>query len=254
MLTPKVFMEGSANTQICDFGSCNDFSRQHYVQDLEDEEFEFIQLSAHSSPIRHRFDYIDSVEYLYFNTIYSICNRAIGYNLFCCSACNWDLSGAEGFLGASYLFNNNKCMFVVGSTKTGSMLGFSDFYTPLGNGSSVGAAMKLWWLNFCGASHSLSEIWWHYGMSILGDPMAMLKYQNDNDCPDSIMLNCFDNLNHSNVQYYRAKTNITVENAYIVPSGIKVILDAPQVCINPSFVCPIGASFEIRNKGCVINN
>jgi len=60
-------------------------------------------------------------------------------------------------------------MAAVGSTKTGSMLYFENFYGPMGAGKAIGDAYKSWW-NGLGSSHDLNERRWFYGMALLGDP------------------------------------------------------------------------------------
>ena len=66
----------------------------------------------------------------------------------------------------------------------------------------------------------------------------------------SINLTEFDSENKSNLIIYRSSSTINISNNYIIPSGVKVIFDAPNVNISPEFYCPIGASFEIKQTGC----
>ena len=244
---------GTTYTDICQFGTCSNFGKNNYLQNIADDTYEFIQLAAHSSPTDHRFD-CTTYEYLYPNDIFSTINQTIGYNLFCCSACNWDYSYTNGYMGGSYLYNNSKCLFVVGSTKIGSMLGFNYFYSPLGNRQFVGEALKAWWIDYCGSYHDINEIYWHYGMTILGDPMISLKYNTNNTCNETISLNTFDNNDLSNIRYIKASEQITIGTNYSIPSGVTVILDAPQININPYFTCPLGASLEIYSDGCMSNH
>lgn len=49
---------------------------------------------------------------------------------------------------------------------------------------------------------------------------------------------------------YKAGEKITVSGNYIIPQGVHVIFDAPQVIFGDNFSCPLGASFETRNEGC----
>ena len=138
---------------------------------MDNSRYEFIQLSSHSSYYHHAL----SGEVIYAEEIFLVPPKSIGYNLFCCSACRWTSvspSSTHGFLGGGYVYNSSQSALVaVGSTKTGSMLGFEHFYKPLGNHDSIGIALKKWWQDYVGSSHSESEIYWFYGMSIIGDPM-----------------------------------------------------------------------------------
>ncbi len=52
------------------------------------------------------------------------------------------------------------------------------------------------------------------------------------------------------IDAFRAANSITVSQDFIIPANVHVVFDAPTVTINPQFVCPVGASFEIRNEGC----
>lgn len=238
---------GATNIDVCNCPYCTFFSKADYVNKNTSGIYGFIQLSAHSTPAYHIFN-CSATESLYSNNIYNLQNAALGYNLFCCSACNWKSGGFNGYLGGAYLFNSPTCLFVVGSTKTGSLLYFNNFYGFLGSGNCVGMAMKNWWLLSCGSSHRNIDIFWHYGLSILGDPMITFNW--GVNCPDTIILDSYDDTNLSNLQIYRAASYIQVEDNYHIPYGKEVILDAPSVRLSPSFVCPLGASLKIINNGC----
>lgn len=86
------------------------------------------------------------------------------------------------------------------------------------------------------------------GLSILGDPMVTLNSLEN--CQDTIVLNSYDSANQSNVQIYRASSNIVIGDNYQIPTGKKIILDAPIVLLNPKFSCPLGAYLEVKNEGC----
>jgi hypothetical protein len=57
----------------------------------------------------------------------------------------------------------------IGSTKTGSMLFFENFYGPMATGKTIGEAFVDWW-DALGTTHDREERRWHYGMVMLGDP------------------------------------------------------------------------------------
>jgi len=165
------------------------FNSVDYSDRLENDDYEFVQLNCHSSDTYHAFSAGGN---LASNSIIDRSLDAVGYNLFCCSSLRWTAVAQHpsyGFLGGAYIYNNgSKSLNVVGSTKTGSMLGFSYFYNPLGEGKSVGIAMKEWWTNFCGPTHTDSELSWHYGMSILGDPLVNMLYDVEVDIDDNYEL------------------------------------------------------------------
>ena len=172
--------------------------------------------------------------------------------MFCCSACKWidPHWNINKYVGGAYLFGEHSdALFVVGSTKTGSMLNFHHFYEPLGIGRCVGKALIDWWKTNCGETHNQYEQWWYNGLVILGDPMIQLN-NSPYSCVDTINLTLFDHTDESNLHYFRAANTINVNGTFSIPIGIHVIFDAPNVNINQNFICPIGATFEIRNFGC----
>jgi hypothetical protein len=54
------------------------------------------------------------------------------------------------------------------------MLNFRAFYQPLGEGKSLGQAFCDWFCEM--APYSSSEVFWHYGMTITGDPLLVPVY------------------------------------------------------------------------------
>ncbi|MCK4250970.1 VWA domain-containing protein [candidate division WOR-3 bacterium] len=141
---------------------------------LDSPTYEFIQLACHSGPTGHSFTIGG---WLSSNDVKSVPPDALFYNLFCCSSLRFT---TNNFLGAAYLFNSsNTSLVTIGSTKTGSMLVFSAFYSPLGQGKSVGQAFKEWFNAL--APYSDNEISWHYGMTIIGDPLVTPCVKTDLD-------------------------------------------------------------------------
>ncbi|PIE51330.1 hypothetical protein CSA37_12330 [Candidatus Fermentibacteria bacterium] len=92
------------------------------------------------------------------------------YNLFACSNCRFT---SNWCMGCTYTFGTASGIAAVGSTKSGSMLKFAYFYSPLGNGSSFGEAYQAWWNHIAQGGLSPHEQYWHLGMVILGDPTVM---------------------------------------------------------------------------------
>ncbi len=167
---------GSSNYQyyIYDDGT---FSRSDYLQRVGMDLYGMVQFSCHSSWNTH---YMHNEPVISSNTIHNIPPESISYNLFCCSGARWTAPSSQnyGYLGGVYVYNHgSSTLFAIGSTKTGSMLGFQHYYIPLGEGKSNGEALKDWWVNYVGASHSFDEICWFYGMTIVGDPMVSLFYE-----------------------------------------------------------------------------
>ncbi|MBQ8593241.1 MAG: hypothetical protein IJ467_02975 [Bacteroidaceae bacterium] len=117
-------------------------------------------------------------------------------------------------------------------------------------GKNVGEAYLSWWKRYNGNSHSETEIHWSYGMTILGDPTINLRHEVRNFCESELTLNSFPDDNQSNLIMYKAAQSIYVSGQFIIPEGVHVIFDAPEVVFGDNFSCPIGASFETRNEGC----
>jgi hypothetical protein len=127
--------------------------------------YEWIHVMAHSSAWGNTFrssggNYTGTV----FNCeIYAFQPHANFYNLFACSGARFV---EENYSAGWDVFNEDWGLFAVGSTKTGSMIGyFEDFYSPIGGGSSAGDAFKAWFI----ANGEYSRDW-HYGLALIGDP------------------------------------------------------------------------------------
>lgn len=126
--------------------------------------YEFIQLSCHSSSILHSFT---RGGYCYYYEIQAVPPQILGINMFCCSSNRFT---DANYLGGAYLLHSGpKALSVIGSTKTGSMLDFDLFYTPLGENKPMGVAFKEWFEAI--APYDMNDLYWHYGMAVVGDPM-----------------------------------------------------------------------------------
>lgn len=130
------------------------------------------QICAHSSPGGHSFKIPGGAEWVP-NTYLRDVNppNAYFYNLFACS--NARFTQAD-YMAGWYIFDKNggsTCngLAAVGSTKTGSMQMFENFYGPMGSGQTIGEAFVSWWKGL-GSTHDLGERRWYYGMVLLGDP------------------------------------------------------------------------------------
>lgn len=153
-------------------------TREDYMQRVRksaDNQYENLLICSHSSPWAHYLywgdgDYDYSLFYNY--EIEMIDVQVLFYNLFACSNCRFV---EEDDMGNWYLFQSQYGLLSVGSTKTGSMLCFYDYYEPLGEGANFGEAF-LWWcannMETCAGEFSRP---WFYGMTLLGDPTLRLS-------------------------------------------------------------------------------
>lgn len=226
------------------------FTKANYCTYLQNSNYEFIQLACHSNVQFHNFQTTtDSI--MSYPIIESLTKQQIGYNLFCCKACNWTKYYLSPCLGESYLYgknDNSSALVVIGSSKTGGMLGLKKFYNPLGNGKCIGEAFKEWWINQWGNNHNNYAIHWAYGMTILGDPLVDFNFTND--CEDNLYLNdCEETTNN----IYYAQNKIIVQN-YSITQGHTVSLFAPTIQITGPFVCNLGSTFTAAPfDSCVCN-
>ncbi|MGI5939324.1 MAG: hypothetical protein ACOX8V_01300 [Thermoleophilia bacterium] len=131
------------------------------------------QICAHSSPGGHSFTVPGAASEWVPSTYLRDVNppNAFFYNLFACSNA---LFTQEDYMAGWYIFDKrggSTCngLAAVGSTKTGSMLLFENFYGPMGNGRVIGDAYVDWWRSL-GSSHDLWMRQWFYGLTLLGDP------------------------------------------------------------------------------------
>lgn len=87
------------------------------------------------------------------------------YNLFACGPGRFT---DDNYLAGAYIFNTTYGLITVASAKSGSMLNFVDFTTPLGQGCTIGEAYRQWFE--VQAPFELWEREWYYGMVLNGDP------------------------------------------------------------------------------------
>lgn len=130
--------------------------------------YEFIHVFVHSWPYEHLFgpSGFGAEGKVNYTDILNIDTQALFYNLYACSACNFEHTVN---MGTQYLFSNNT-LVVVGSSKIGGMTMNSYFYNPLSQGKIFGESMKLWYWNpLHGPSDPESM-----GMTLLGDPLLII--------------------------------------------------------------------------------
>jgi hypothetical protein len=135
-----------------------------YKNELE-RDYEWIHVAAHSSHDSHHFKVLKvwQMRAVTSSDIMSICPSSYYYNLFACSAADYT---GQDYLAGCYIFSDSPGMAAIGSTKTGAMKQFQDFYQPLSEGMNLGDAFKLWFLE-----HGLADPHWFYGLTIIGDPI-----------------------------------------------------------------------------------
>lgn len=243
----NVFTSGLVD-DIRDVSGSN-FSKTDYLFRLTQPIYGFTHLAAHSSPTTHNLYSAGGRISLSEIKQSVLNNNCYGYNLFCCSGCNWLAAGYQGYLGGVYLFNQGKTLAIVGSTKTGGMLSSNSFYSNLAT-KSVGNAFRDWWRTVIGNSYSDYVVSWYYGMTLLGDPTINFRHQVSDVCVEDLTLTSFPPNDSSNLILFKAGNSITISNSFVIPSGVHVIFDAPNVIFANGFTCPEGASFETRNEGC----
>jgi hypothetical protein len=139
---------------------------RHRIRESTGNRYEHILVCAHSSPDLHQF----SGRYLSWfraHQIDTVVVQAHFYNLFACSNSRYSVND---YMGGWYVFQSEYGVLSLGSTKTGSMLYFEDFYVPLGYGYTYGQAFEYW------AERTMErDRPWFYGMTMIGDPTLMVS-------------------------------------------------------------------------------
>jgi hypothetical protein len=148
-------------------------TREDYMQRVRestDNRYENLLICAHSSPHVHALYWGDGpYDYsLFYNyEIEQIDVQVLFYNLFACSNSRFV---EQDDMGNWYIFQTEYGLLSIGSTKTGSMLCFYDYYEPLGNGLSFGEAFLSWCVNNMETCAGEESRPWFYGMTLSGDP------------------------------------------------------------------------------------
>jgi hypothetical protein len=135
--------------------------------------YEWVHLMCHGWPGGHTFKIgsdwtggtVESSEY--FNAAWPV----LFFNFFVCSGARYTESG---YLAGSAVFTSTYGLLAIGSTKTGSMTNFFEFYRPISSRTSIGSAFLAWWRTY------MYHDWfadWAYGLTIIGDP-ALVVGQN----------------------------------------------------------------------------
>lgn len=142
-------------------------------------DYEWIQVHVHSGPDAHYFyqDNGNNYNLVHNYEIAPYNPTAFFYNLFCCSNARFTQDNAMGSL---YMLGNDFGLATIGSTKSGSMLSFENFYTPLSQNETMGNALKIWWNDTMlpneGELYEQCYRSWFYGMVLTGDPTLKTEY------------------------------------------------------------------------------
>ena len=159
------YIYGSSGVTVVN--SQSQTTAEGYLEELE-QGYEFVHLMAHSCPWGHTFKVPSGMSGTVMAPEIAQVNPNTAFaQLFSCSNARWIETGC---LGNWYLFGTDTGLLVSGAAKTGSMLDFEYFYSPVGNGSCFGEAFRDWWEYEATGGFSADERAWFYGNALLGDP------------------------------------------------------------------------------------
>lgn len=140
---------------------------ENYLSRLS-EGYEFVHLMAHSCPWGHTFKVPSGMAGTVMAPEIAHVNPNTAFlQLFSCSNARWTETGC---LGNWYLFGTDMGLLISGAAKTGSMLDFEEFYSPVASGSTFGEAFRDWWEYEAQGGFSSDQRAWFYGNALLGDP------------------------------------------------------------------------------------
>ena len=209
-----------------------------YKNRLYSNSYEWVQLMCHGSSTSHTFKINGTwqSESVY-SSYYSTANpKALFYNLFVCSGSRF--TETNNLAGSILFGNNNWGLLTIGSTKTGSMLDFWEFYQPLAQGKSIGDAFKSWstmWAD--------SDPKWFFGMNLFGDPLLKISqymlFQNASIPAPTLSPSGATNIGTS------LSLSITVSGGGSTPSGTASF----QVNINSGGWNTVGSLVSLNSSG-----
>ncbi|MEO0069781.1 MAG: hypothetical protein ABIK18_03195 [candidate division WOR-3 bacterium] len=159
----RVFISDPEETRVLD-----------YQPRIDTAPYQWIQLCAHSWPGGHamKFAQGDSWDWFYADWIPGLDPEVCFYNLFACSNVRFV---EQGYCGGMYVFTTSSGLAAIGSTKTGSMLAFEDFYGPLGSNNTLAEAFRHWFTQRAQDGFEPWEKSWFYGMCLIGDGLLKPK-------------------------------------------------------------------------------
>jgi hypothetical protein len=153
-------------------------TREDYMQRVRestDNRYENLLICSHSTPWAHYLYWGEGpYDYSLFHNheIEEIDVEVFFYNLFACSNCRFV---EQDDMGSWYIFQSTYGLLSLGSTKSGAMLCFEDYYGPLGSGQSFGEAFLGWCINNMESCYYEFSRVWFYGLTLLGDPTLKLS-------------------------------------------------------------------------------
>ncbi|MCK4593913.1 hypothetical protein KAU45_05380, partial [bacterium] len=155
---------------------------QGYMDRLNDNTYEHILMACHSSPAAHYFHTGGLVTNAYVNMTD---HQWAVHNLFACSNARYTTSNNMGSVYA--LDPGGIGLISIGSTKTGSMLEFQEFYGAVRDGMTWGEAFTHWMSLVAEGEYpgwtQQDARGWFYGMTLIGDPTLIP----DEDVPVEII-------------------------------------------------------------------
>ena len=136
------------------------FSAPDYLNRIRNLPYEMVSIMSHSSPWRHYM----SPTLTFNNDLGLIPPNANFYQLFACSGARFV---EQDNLGTTYLFCGDRSLWVVGSSKTGSlyMIDVMQLFFESLISEPVGEVMQ----NILSDYGDWNPVW-HYGLTLLGDP------------------------------------------------------------------------------------
>jgi len=160
----RVFIADSEQTRVRD-----------YRPRIDTAAYQWLQLCAHSWPGGHAMKYNQSRnwDWFYAESIPRLNPEICFYNLFACSNARFT---EPGYCGGRYVLQSTSGLGAIGSTKTGSMLEFGDFYNPLNNGTTLAEAFRQWFAARAAGGFEPWEISWFYGMTLIGDGLLKPRH------------------------------------------------------------------------------
>ncbi len=126
--------------------------------------YEWVHLQCHGWPGGHVFKIPGggSGGTVYSTDYATLDPQVLFYQFFVCSGARFSV---DDYLAGVAVFKTSYGLLAIGSTKTGSMLYFEDFYTLVATSKDIGTAFRTWFVTYGETSRD-----WFYGLTIIGDP------------------------------------------------------------------------------------
>jgi len=148
--------------------------------------YDTIAVYVHSSPDSHFFLLDGLYDLMTYDDVPPSAD-ALFYNLFACSNANY---ADYVYMAGVYVLGTESGLVAVGSTKTGSMLAATSYYDRLRRHDAFGDALLGWWNDYW--PYTADELYWHYGMTMVGDPTLRLGYPTLGVSPAEVVVDVRD--------------------------------------------------------------